>query len=176
MGSGRLQNTRPGHLKLRRFRPADATPTYNVFYDAVHKGTQAHYTDRDRAAWAASATAPGNWGARMGGQITHVAETEGRIVGFMSLRPGADDENGAERAGHLDMAFVLPRVMGTGVAAELYTAQESAARELGITRLSTDASHLAKPFFLRQGWEVLRAQKARSNGHDIENFAMEKQL
>lgn len=166
MGPRRIQNTRPGHLILRRFRPADRTATYRVFYDAVHLGTGEHYSPRDRAAWAACEQAPDNWTARLSGQITHVIESEGRIGGFMSLT----------RAGHLDMAFVLPHLMGTGVADRLYAAQESAARDLGLERITTEASHLARSFFLRHGWTELGAQKARSNGHDIENFAMEKHL
>lgn len=102
----------------------------------------------------------------MSEQITHVAETEGRIVGFMSLT----------KAGRLDMAFVLPKMMGTGVSDRLYAAQEQAARDLKLTRLTTDASHLARSFFLKHGWTVLAAQKARTNGHDLENFSMEKNL
>lgn len=166
MGSGRLENSRPRQLTLRRFRKTDALATFNVFYDAVHHGTGAHYSDRDRAAWAASDQPSDGWADRMNTQITHVAETEGRIIGFMSLR---DD-------GYLDMAFVLPHVMGTGVSDRLYEAQESAALSLKLTTLTTDASHLARPFFLRHGWTVLASQTSRTNGHDIENFAMQKLL
>lgn len=166
MGPGRIQNSRPGNIVLRRFRDTDAAATHHVFYDSVHLGTTEFYTPRDRAAWAACDAPPEGWAARMSSQVTHVAETSGRIVGFMSLT----------KTGHLDMAFVLPKVMGTGVADRLYAAQENAARDLKLPRLTTDASHLARSFFLKHGWTVLAAQKARTNGHDIENFAMEKVL
>jgi putative acetyltransferase len=53
---------------------------------------------------------------------------------------------------------------------------EARARDAGIARLTTNASRVAKPFFLRRGFALLAAQTVERRGVAIENFAMEKIL
>ncbi len=153
-------------ITLRAYRPADAQATYDVFYDAVHRGTVAHYSQRERAAWVNSQVMPSGWTEKLERQFTQVAVSEGRLIGFMSL----------ERSGYLDMAYVLPSVMGQGVAARLYAALENWARAQLIPRLSVQASHLAKPFLQRQGWRLIDRQAVLRNGRRITNFTMDKVL
>ncbi len=159
-------NMTPRHLKIRQFKLTDLAATYAVFFTAVRQGAAEFYSLHDREAWAGSPKPPDNWVARLSDQDTRVAELEGRVVGFMSLM----------RSGHIDMAFVLPEMMGTGVSARLYKTLEDAAYTAGLDRLTTDASFLAKSFFTKQGWEVLAPQTVLCNGRKIKNFQMEKQL
>ena len=155
-----------GPVMLRRFRPQDSPATYTVFYRAVHEGADAHYTALQRQAWAASSVPPLNWTDRLGTQKTWVATKEHRIVGFMSLLDN----------GHLDMAFVVPEMMGTGVAAKLYAKIEIDARALGLTTLTTQASHLARSFFERQSWSVISDKTVSRLNQRIEVFEMSKTL
>ncbi|MFY0692095.1 MAG: GNAT family N-acetyltransferase [Paracoccaceae bacterium] len=166
MGLGRVSGSGPRHVKLRRFSDRDAKATYDIFYAAVRKGTVAHYSQYEREAWAGSQTQPENWLRRLNAQQTILAEMEGRIVGFMSMKPD----------GFLDLAFVLPNVMGMGVAGRIYGALEDWARENNLSTLRTHASHLLRPFLIRRGWQVVKAQTVLSNGRRIENFQMEKLL
>ncbi len=166
MGPRRASNVSPRHLRIRQFKLADLAATYAVFFTAVRQGAAEFYSLHDREAWAGSPNPPENWVQRLSDQDTRVAEMEGRVVGFMSLMP----------TGHLDMAFVLPDQMGTGVAARLYKALEDAAYSAGLTKLTTDASYLAKSFFTKQGWRVLSPQTVLCNGREIKNFQMEKRL
>ncbi|NNK77410.1 MAG: GNAT family N-acetyltransferase [Litoreibacter sp.] len=153
-------------MKLRRFCDRDAKATYDIFFTSVRKGTAEHYSLRQREAWAGSSVQPENWCRRLGSQHTLVAEMEGRIVGFMSLK----------ESGFLDLAFVFPNTMGTRVSDRLYEALEEWAREQKLEKLTTNASHLARSFLARYGWEVVKAQTVMSNGREIENFQMEKLL
>lgn len=154
------------HLTSRQYQRTDAQATYDVFYDAVHTGAADHYTRRERAAWVNSKVMPRSWVEKLADQFTRVALSEGRIVGFMSI----------ETSGYLDMAYVLPSVMGQGVAERLYGEIETWARDQLIPLLSVQASHLARPFFQRHGWRLIGEQSVLRNGSELTNFEMDKQL
>jgi putative acetyltransferase len=87
-------------------------------------------------------------------------------LGFMNI----DDR------GYLDLAFVVPEQMGRGVSDMLYAVLESRARARGIGKLTSQASLLAEPFFLRHGWQVVRRQDIEINGVVLRNAWMEKVL
>ena len=84
----------------------------------------------------------------------------------MSLRPD----------GYLDLAFVLPEVMGKGHAAALYDALLALAEEAGIMRLWVHASHLARRFFGRRGWQVDEAEVVELRGEALTRFQMSLEL
>jgi putative acetyltransferase len=72
--------------------------------------------------------------------------------------------------------YVHPAYEGRGVASALLNRLEDAAHRQGITRLFTEASITAKPFFERRGFEVLTAQVVAFRGEKFTNFQMEKHL
>ena len=166
MGPRRLQNSLPRDLILRPLAKGDGAISFDVFIDAVRNGAKEHYTAEQRAAWAPVDVMPATWEDRHLATTVFVAESERQLEGFMTLT--------AE--GVIDMAFVRPSAMGTGIAVQLYEKIEAAAHASGMTRLSTQASHLARPFFLRRGWNLLAAQTVQKRGQTIENFRMEKHL
>lgn len=127
---------------IRPFRPTDAEATRDVFVRAVGEGAASRYSAEEIAAWLKDPAMPEGWGDWLHGQITFVAEDADRITGFMML----------ERSGYLNMAFVLPEVMGQGTADRLYAQILAAARALGLTRLTVFASRHARRFFARHGW------------------------
>jgi putative acetyltransferase len=60
--------------------------------------------------------------------------------------------------GHLDMAFVLPEVMGKGHAAALYEALLAHAQAAGMARLTVHASEYSRRFLARRGWVLDRVE------------------
>lgn len=154
-------------LTLRDFRPEDATAVAQVFFDAVHLGTGAHYTPEQQTAWAGAAPRPPVvWADRLSGQLCKLALQQGAVIGFMSLEP----------RGRIDLAYVAPQVAGRGVAWRLYQALEAEARRRDLTALHTEASLSARSFFERQGWQVEAAQEVVRNGIALRNFRMSKPL
>ncbi|MDA8747064.1 GNAT family N-acetyltransferase [Litoreibacter sp.] len=151
---------------IRPYASSDATATYAVFFKAVREGAKARYTAAQRQAWAQSNEMPETWDNKLSSGTTFVAEDAGEITGFMSLLQN----------GHLDMAYVAPDQMGSGTALDLYDAIEFRARSQGLSKLTTEASHLAKPFFAKQDWTLETAQTVVRNGIDIPNFRMFKML
>lgn len=153
-------------INIRGFRNDDVHPTARIFFDAIRLGTTEYYDERQRKAWAEKVPDTDEWRKRLQGQHSFVAEVNATLVGFMTLN--AD--------GHIDLAFVAPDWIGKGVARALYERIEAEAMALGIQRLDTEASYLARPFFERQGWSVVRQQSVEMGSVSLTNFVMEKRL
>lgn len=78
--------------------------------------------------------------------------------------------------GYLDLAFVAPDWRGKGVAKVLHGGILAVARAKGLACLSTEASRMARSFFLRMGWHLIAAQHLPRNGQVLENFRMKLPL
>lgn len=152
---------------VRSYVPGDASALGEVFHRSVHEGAALRYTREECRAWSPEPPATSRWEARLAEAETVVAETPTGVLGFMSLDLAR---------GYLDLAFVLPECMGKGVSGALYAVLENRARASGLTRLTTEASLLAEPFFRRQGWRVVRRQQVERLGVLLSNAVMEKGL
>ena len=149
-------------LRIRRYRPEDRPACWQIFYRAVREGAAGHYSEAQRAAWAPTPLPALDGYDKLGAQLCFVAERDGALTGFMSL----------ECDGYLDMAFVLPEEMGKGTAAALHGGILAEARQLGLTRMTVHASHLARRFFLKQGWRVVWMENHAADGEVFERFFM----
>jgi putative acetyltransferase len=129
---------------IRPYLAEDRAATKLVFFRAVREGTAAIYTETQRAAWAPSPDPDLTIPDKLLDQWAWVAEADGRITGFMSLC----------HDGLLDMAFVLPEVMGKGVATALYQSLIAKARSEALPRLTVDASPYSHGFLRKHGWQV----------------------
>lgn len=153
-------------IQIRLFEDADAKAAAQVFYDAVRQGAAEFYDEAQRAAWAAEVPNSVVWRDRLNAQTTFVAVADEQLIGYMTL---AED-------GYIDLAFVRPDRIGTGVAKALYAEVEAKAIEFGASRLYSQASYLAKRFLERRGWSVLKPQTIERHGVELTNFVMEKPL
>ena len=147
-------------VTLRPYRPEDRAACAAIFFRAVREGAAGHYDAAQRAAWAPAGAETG--ADRLAHQWCLVAERDGTPAGFLSMTP----------EGHLDMAFVLPEEMGRGTAAALYDALLARARGAGLQRLTVHASHLARPFLERRGWQAETAETVALRGQRLERFVM----
>jgi putative acetyltransferase len=78
--------------------------------------------------------------------------------------------------GLIDMMLVHPGHQARGVASALLARIETAALELELPALFTEASITARPFFEARGFRVVRSQVAEVRGQCLVNFLMEKSL
>ena len=159
-------------MEIRAYRPSDADALGLVFHRSVREGARHAYTAEQVASWSPAPPSGADWQARLSGARTFVAVTDTGPVGFMSLNIGGFVNKG----GYIDLAFVLPEHMGSGVASSLYAVLENHARADGVTRLTTQASLLAEPFFTRQGWHVTERQTVTRAKVDLPNAWMAKSL
>ncbi len=153
-------------MLIRPYKSGDAAKIVTLFYDTVHAACAADYTPEQLDAWAPEVPDPDVWHARMAKRHTLVAEEEGEIQGFAEL-----DGNGT-----LDMLFCRPEVLGRGVGWGLYGKIEEIARGAAMSRIVTDASITARPFFERQGFKLLKRNSVKRAGTELTNFTMEKRL
>lgn len=153
-------------MKIRAYRPGDADGLAHVFYRAVREGALGAYTSAQVAAWSPKPPKGAAWAQRLSTVRTFVADENGTPIGFMTL----DDD------GYIDLAFVLPEHMGRGVGASLYARLEDHASTHAMPRLTTQASLLAEPFFLRRAWSVTKRQTITRHGVELPNAWMAKPL
>lgn len=152
---------------VRAYDDSDCAACWGIFFRAVQIGAKGHYDQAQRDAWCPELPSPTpERCARLSRADTFVACDGKTVIGFMSL----------ENDGHLDMAFVAPDHMGRGVATALHARVLQAARERGLTRLVTEASHLARGMFARQGWHVTAPETVTRNGVALDRFRMELTL
>ncbi len=128
---------------IRQGGPADMPALADIFWRGVQEGAAPRYSAAQRRAWLPAPPTPAAFAVRLADQHILVATREDSLVGFMTLR--AD--------GYLDFAYVLPAERRQGTADTLLTALQTHARATRLTRLTTRASAMARPFFARHGWQ-----------------------
>ncbi len=153
-------------MKLRRFRPDDLPCLARLFYATVHAVARGDYSQVQVEAWAPAKPDLGRWRRKLAGEEVIVAELAGQIVGFCSW----------DSAGYLDLLYVHHAYQRQGIATALYVAAERALRAKGLTRILTQASLTAQPFFIRQGFRLVRHQEVPVRGVKLPNAVMAKTL
>ncbi|MGH6827313.1 MAG: GNAT family N-acetyltransferase, partial [Rhizomicrobium sp.] len=97
---------------------------------------------------------------------TWVAEVEKLLVGFADLEP----------TGHLDRLFVHADYQRQGVGSVLLSRVETAAKERGLKRLSSEVSITALAFFTHRDFRIVCPQTVTVRGQQFLNYRMEKNL
>lgn len=156
--------TAGSRIDLRRYVTEDLDAVIEVFQRAIREVASRDYNPAQIAAW--STVDRKAWEPHRLTRPTWVAFDGTRVVGFSDL----------EADGHLDMMFVHPDYQGMGVASLLLRRVEAAAIEQGLTRIFTEASKTARPFFARRGFVVDAEQVVGKRGEQMTNFRMHKLL
>ncbi len=153
-------------MKLRPYHPDDLPALVRLFHDTVHNVALGSYSQTQIDAWAPAEPDLDRWRQKLQSEEVLVAELGDKIIGFCSW----DD------SGYFDFLYVHHAHQRQGVAATLYAAAEAALRMKGLPRIHTEASLTAQPFFLRQGFHLVKHQTVRVRGVDLPNAVMEKLL
>ena len=148
---------------LRRARPDDMAGLAELWYAAVHEGAASAYDAEQRQAWMPHVLSAEVMAQRIAGQICIVGEDAQGPAGFFTLT----------RDGVIDLAYVRPDRMGDGLAGRLYERILEEAKALGLSELRVDASHLARRFFEKRGWRLVRTQTVRPSGVAMQNHVMQ---
>ena len=152
--------------EIRAYRPVDAPLLAKLFFDSIRQGAATAYTKEQIEAWAPGVPESTDWAARLDRQRVVVAEDDDGMAGFMTL----------DNSGYIDLAFVRPDRIGSGVGSLLYNHIEQAASAGGMSQLTSQASELARLMFERNGWAVVRTRQIERRGVTLVNHCMEKWL
>jgi len=150
----------------RPYETSDLEQVIAVYRASIHLLAAPFYTAEQLEAWAPQKMDAGRWEERLAKVHTIVAEHEGMIAGFASY----------EHNGHLDLLFTHPSFARQGVATRLYGRVESAMIAAGVSRVFTEASLAARPFFERCGFEVDYEEFTECRGAQLRRYAMHKHI
>lgn len=152
------------NIQIRNYTADDVQIIINIFQQAVRVTASKDYDAAQIKAW--SGVDAERWKLRQSDRPTWIALVEDKPAGFADL----------EADGHLDMMFVHPDFNGKGVATALLNHIEKQASQLSLTRIFTEASITAKPFFEKMGFAVITEQVVNIRGAALTNYQMEKYL
>jgi putative acetyltransferase len=155
-------------MQVRPFKPSDTETVIELFNQTVHTIGARYYSPEEIAAWAPEITPETvlRWQTKLESSNTFIAEKDGIIIGFGDITS----------AGHLDHLYVHKDHQGSGASLALLKALETRARELGLTKITTDASTMAMPLARRRGFVVVTKQTIVCAGVELTNYAMKKNL
>ena len=153
-------------MYLRDFTFGDEPALQAVFYSAVHTIAASDYTAAQLDAWAPDRPDMGRWTVRMRAIRPFVVEEDGRIVGYADLQAN----------GYIDHFYVCGTNARRGVGRILMDRIHARAHELKLTRLFSDVSRTAQPFFERFGFLVLEHKTVVVGGVSLPNARMTKDL
>jgi putative acetyltransferase len=148
-------------MNLREYTEADLAAIASLFTASVHELGAPHYDISQREAWAPIPPDLETWATRLAKLHTLLASEGSELAGFISY----------ELNGHIEFLYTGPVFERRGVASLLYQHVQNA---LSGIELFTEASLIAKPFFLRQGFHVLEEQRVIRRGIAFRRFAMRK--
>ena len=153
-------------ITLRSYQPDDAPALLALFRDTIRRVNTRDYSPTQVAAWASDDIDTVRWFGRFNGRFVPVAEEAGRPVGFAEL----------EANGHIDRVYVSADHQRRGIGRRLLNALVAEAHQVGLTRLFTEASITARPFFEAQGFTTLAPQVVTCRGAEFVNYRMERMI
>ncbi len=151
---------------LRAFQSSETPELLQLFKDTVQHVNRKHYSSEQIEAWTTANTGAKVWSDRQLANHTIVAEANGTITGFGELT----------KQGHIDMLYVHKGFQRKGVASALLQSLEKYARSIKLKEITTDASITARPFFEKNGFQLIKAEHAIRNEVVFIQFRMSKQL
>lgn len=151
---------------LRKATTTDLQDLKTLFVGTIRQVCSSHYTPEQIKVWTASVENEKRWSDMISDQYVLVAEQEKKIVGFATLHQG----------NYLDFFYVHKDHQGQGIAKKLYQAIEAEALRQGYSQISSDISKTARPFFEKQGFQVVRKQNIVRKQVKLTNFKMRKVL
>jgi len=153
-------------IRIRDYRPSDLDAQIELWRGSVRQIAGRDYTYEQVMAWAPDDIDREAAAARNLSRPVWVAEIGGIMAGYTDLEPN----------GHLDRMFVHPDYQRLGVASALLSKAEAVAKEQGLTRLYSEVSITARPFFERRAFRVITHQIVTVRGQKYLNYRMEKLL
>ena len=146
---------------IRTYQSPDCEYLANLFYDTVHTINARDYTKEQLDVWATGSVDLKEWDRSLSAHDTVVAVEDERIVGFGDM----------DKTGYLDRLYVHKDYQNQGIATAICRELE---RRAGSVKIRVHVSITAKPFFLSQGYQVIKEQQVMRQGILLTNYVMEK--
>jgi putative acetyltransferase len=152
------------NVQIRPFRSADAAACLELFRDTVRRVNIRDYSQLQVDAWAPLEIDAEAWSERFNEKLAYVAMAQGTLAGFADM----------SIAGHLDRLYVSADHQRQGIATILVGKLIQDASNRACSRITTESSITARPFFESMGFEVMRKQSVECQGVALTNFRMQR--
>ncbi|WP_045493132.1 GNAT family N-acetyltransferase [Vibrio hyugaensis] len=153
-------------ITIRDFQEEDAPKLWALFFNTVRNVNRRDYTEQQVKAWVQEGFDSQLWLKKMISIQPFVAELDGVIVGYSDVQP----------SGLVDHFFCHHEYQGQGVGRALMTHVLKQAKAKGLTRLYSEVSITARPFYEHMGFTVVNEQQIEMRGATLTNYVMERQL
>lgn len=156
-------------MLIRKYEETDCLQLMELFIDTVHSINVKGYSEEEIEAWAPTNYIKLNysrWKDSLKENYTFVATLNNKIVGFIDL----------SSTGYLDRLFVHKDYQNQGIASALLNQVLTLAKTLNLATITTEASIIARPFFEKYGFKILKKQKVERNSIYLINYLMVKKI
>lgn len=152
---------------IREAQQTDTIALKELFQNTVLAVNSKDYSQAEVEDWASCGNNLSNIKERIETHCFVVAvNQQSQIVGFSSITS----------QGYLHSMFVHKDFQGEGIATMLLEEIERYAITAGITRITSEVSLTARPFFEKKGYVVEKEQKRKANQLSLTNFLMAKEV
>lgn len=148
-------------MLIREYQSSDCDKMAELFYNTVHTINAKDYSKEQLDVWATGQIDLKNWDQSFQEHYSVVAVNDGIIVGFGDI----------DRKGYLDRLFVHTDYQRKGIASDICNCLEQAVQG----NIVTHASIIARPFFERRGYKVVKEQQVERQGIFLTNYVMIKE-
>ena len=150
------------NIKIRNAEPGDLAELQILFSETIMQTCQNEYSLNQRKVWSNAVKKTEKWNKSLKEEFFIVAENDGMIVGFSSLK----NEN------YLNLMYIHKDFIRKGIASRLYKKIKTKSIEYGTKKLSADVSKTARPFFEKLGFRVLKENKNIVEDEIVINYNM----
>jgi len=154
------------NMLVRPFDPVDTTSLRELFAQSIEYLTTDDYNDDQRLAWVSRAEDWDEFDERLKSGDTFVIEIDTERAGFTLFKNGNE----------IDMLFVHPYFVRSGVGTKLLKSVEQLARARGCEEITVDASDTAREFFEKHGFVATERHLIEIDGQWLSNTTMTKTL
>jgi putative acetyltransferase len=153
-------------LIIRKAQLKDLGELKKLFRDSILKSGLPHYSPGQLKAWSEGSEDASRWEGLINDQFTLLIEENNQLLGFAYLR-GKD---------YFDFLYVVYNQQGKGIAKQLYQAIITEAKTRGTTKITSDVSFMARPFFESRGFKVIKINENKLYGETLINFKVERSI
>ncbi len=153
-------------MEIRRYKENEITDLWNLYFSTIHNVNMVDYTKEQINAWAPKDLDESIWQQKIINVNPYVAIIESKIVGYGDV----------QNDGLIDHFFCHHKFQRKGIGSKLYSWLERNAIERNLSRVYSEVSITARPFFLSKGFKVIEEQTLSLRGQNLINYKMSKRL
>lgn len=151
-------------IVIRDYQPQDSKALAKIFENAILAIDNRIYSTNQKQAWIGNHSDE-FWQHRFEKTLPFMAVIGNRVVGFIEF--GFDDG-----IGEIDCFYIEPKFQQQGVGQALFEKVLSVAKGNNVYQINVSASHIAKPFFEKQGFKTVQKNSVERSGVILENWLM----